>query len=256
MRNLFIILLTLICNNTYADLPYDWQLGFQDPATPVMMEIVKMHDYIMLCLCIVLFIVFGALFYVCVKYHHTNNPNPSRNCHNTLIEIVWTVIPMIIVLVISFDTVGLINFMSKAPKVDMTVKVTGRQWYWSYEYPDHKNISFDSYMLKDKNISKAGYNLRLLEVDNQVVIPVNTYVKFLITSSDVIHSFAVPAFGLKVDAVPGRVNEGWVYIEKPGIYYGQCSELCGADHGFMPIKIEVVSKEEFEKWIASKAVNV
>jgi cytochrome c oxidase subunit 2 len=188
----------------------------------------------------------ALLAYVIFKFNAKANPIPATFSHNVLIEIIWTVIPVMIIVIIAIPSFRILRMAEKIPQADMIIKVVGYQWYWHYIYPDN-NIEFDSYLITDKNL-KSGQK-RLLEVDNRIVIPENVTVKFLITAGDVIHSFAVPSLGIKMDAVPGRTNETWTKISKKGVYYGQCSELCGVNHGFMPIAIEVVSKEDFDKWI-------
>ncbi|NDB83727.1 MAG: cytochrome c oxidase subunit II [Alphaproteobacteria bacterium] len=194
---------------------------------------------------IVLFVTI-LLSYTCYRFYHKRNPIPAKFSHNVIIEIIWTLVPVVILCCISVPSFKLLHKEHEVPKVAMTVKVIGHQWYWSYSYPDQGGVSFDSYMIDPKKLA-AGQK-RLLDVDNRVVIPQNTNVRFLITASDVIHSFTVPSFGFKVDAVPGRINETYVNAPKTGVYYGQCSEICGVNHGFMPIAIEVVTKEEFEEW--------
>jgi cytochrome c oxidase subunit 2 len=185
--------------------------------------------------------------YVMVKFDARNNPTPSKTSHNVMIEILWTAIPVVLLTIIAIPTFKIIYFANEVPEAEFTLKVVGRQWYWSYEYPDHDKIAFDSYMIQDKDL-KPGQK-RLLEVDNRVIVPQGTVIRIQVTGADVIHSFAIPSFGIKIDAIPGRVNETWIKVDRLGVYYGQCSELCGANHGFMPIAIEVVTKEEFKQWI-------
>jgi cytochrome c oxidase subunit 2 len=198
--------------------------------------------------------VFCLLAYVCYKFSAKRNPIPATFSHNLFIEIVWTVIPIIILVIISIPSFRVLRDAENPPAAEMTIKVVGYQWYWHYIYPDHGNFEYDSYIIKDEDL-KPGQK-RLLDVDRRLVIPENTVVKFLVTAGDVIHSFAVPSLALKTDAVPGRINESWTKVLKKGVYYGQCSELCGVNHGFMPIAIEVVSKEEFAQWVAkNKTAN-
>src|SRR5690606_12848505 len=175
------------------------------------------------------------------------NPEPSRTTHNTLVEVLWTVVPVVILVGIAIPSFKLLYYLDRVEEADMTIKVIGRQWYWTYEYPDHGNFAFDSNMIPEDQIQPG--QLRLLEVDNRIVLPVDTNVRILVTASDVLHSFAVPAFGIKKDAVPGRINETWVRVDREGVYYGQCSELCGVNHAYMPIAVEVVSKERFAEWV-------
>lgn len=231
----------------FADYPRPWQIGLQEAATPVMENIAHFHDILLVTIYGIGIFVFLLLCYTCVKFSAKNNPVPSRNTHNTLLEIVWTALPVVILVALCVPSMRTLYFAQKIENAEMTLKVIGSQWYWSYQYPDYDNIAFDSYMIKDEDL-KPGQK-RLLEVDNHVVIPVDTTIRVQLTAADVIHSWAVPAFGVKIDAVPGRLNETWVKATKIGTYYGQCSELCGVGHGFMPIDVAVVSKEDFKKWV-------
>ncbi len=228
-----------------------WQLGFQESATPTMTQLAWLHDKFLLYIitAITAFVLLLTL-YICIRYRRKANPVPSKNTHNTTVEIIWTVVPIIILVAIAIPSLRTHYFMEREVDAEMTLKVTGRQWYWSYEYPDQGGISFDSYIIKDEDI-KPG-QIRLLEVDNRVVVPVDTVVRVQLTGADVIHSWAVPAFGVKKDAVPGRLNQTWFKAEKTGLFYGQCSELCGVGHGFMPIAVQVVSKEDFANWVKEK----
>ncbi len=228
----------------------NWQIGFQPPVSPVMEKLVEFHSLMLYIVIAIVVLVFGLLLYVCIKFNKKANPIPSTTTHNTLIEIIWTVIPIIILVVIAIPSIRILYFMEKDYTPDMTIKVVGHQWYWSYQYPDHHNISFDSYIIPEQDL-KPG-QLRLLSVDNNLVVPTDTNVKVLITSGDVLHSWAVPSLGIKMDAIPGRTNEIWFRVTKSGIYYGQCSEICGVGHGFMPIAVEAVSKEQFDQWITSQ----
>ena len=248
MRIILFISALLSSISAFADQPVPWQMGFQESVTPVMDRIVDLHNLLMVIITGIVLFVLALLAYVCIRFNKRANPVPQTFSHNVLIEVVWTVIPVIILFIIAVPSFRTLYYMERIENADMTVKVVGNQWYWSYEYPDHGDFGFDSNMLQSESLKPA--ELRLLEVDNRVVIPENTTVRFLITASDVIHSFTVPAFGIKMDAVPGRVNETWVKVRKPGVYYGQCSELCGINHGFMPIAVEVVTKQEFAEWAA------
>jgi cytochrome c oxidase subunit 2 len=195
-------------------------------------------------------LVIGLLSYVCLRFNARANPVPAKFSHNVLIEIIWTVIPVIILIVIAIPSFRTLNYAEKVPAADLTIKVVGYQWYWHYAYPDNGGFEFDSNMIADKDLLPG--QKRLLEVDNRILIPEGKIVRFVITAADVIHSFAVPAFGVKTDAIPGKINETWVKVDKQGVYYGQCSELCGVNHGFMPIAVQVVSSEEFEAWVAKQ----
>ena len=230
-----------------ASEPVAWQMLLQPAASPLMEELNEFHNFLLVITGGIVLFILALLTYVCIRFNAKANPIPAKFSHNILIEVIWTIIPIIVLVVIAVPSFRILRFAEEIPKVDMTIKVVGYQWYWHYIYPDNDNVEFDSYLITDKDL-KPGQK-RLLEVDNRIVVPENTTIKFLITAGDVIHSFAVPALGIKTDAVPGRINETWTKIVKKGVYYGQCSELCGVNHGFMPIVIEVVSKEEFENWL-------
>ncbi len=241
----FLVLLS--SNAALADYPRPWQMMTQEAVTPIMSKMTEFHDILLVVIFAVSVFVFILLAYVFVKFNAKANPVPSKNSHNTLLEIVWTVVPVIILVAITIPSLRILYFSETIEDAEMTLKVTGNQWYWSYQYPDNGDISFDSYMIPDEEIGPGQF--RLLEVDNRIVIPVDTTIRVQLTASDVIHNWAVPAFGVKLDAVPGRLNENWIRVKKIGTYYGQCSELCGVGHGFMPIAVEVVSKENFALWV-------
>jgi cytochrome c oxidase subunit 2 len=224
-------------------------LGFLEAQSPVMEKIVELHDFLLWTVFLIPAFVLVILGYIAIRYSRKNNPVPQTFTHNTAIEILWTVIPVIILVVIAIPSIKLLYYMDKAVDAEMTLKITGYQWYWGYEYPDHDNIAFESIMIPDSEIDKDKGQIRLLETDNRVILPVGTDIRLLFTSADVIHAWGMPQLGLKIDAIPGRLNETWVHINTPGIYRGQCSELCGANHAYMPIVIEAVSKEDFEKWV-------
>lgn len=247
IRALLLLFTILAPLNLLAAVPQPWQISFQPPATEIMEDFIWLHDFLMLIMTGIILVVLGLLTYICVRFSRKNNPVAMKFTHNAKAEIIWTLIPVLILCIIAIPSFKLLKKAETIPPAELTVKVIGYQWYWGYEYPDHGGFSFDSYMIPQENL-KAGDH-RLLEVDNRIVIPENTVVRFLITSADVIHSFAVPSFGIKTDAVPGRINETWVKVKERGVYYGQCSELCGVNHGFMPIAVQVVSKEEFANWV-------
>lgn len=227
-------------------------IGLQDQYTDVGVYGAWMHDGVLLPLItIISLLVLALMIWVIVRYRAGANPEPSRTSHNTLIEVIWTVVPVLILVGISVPSIQLLARQYNPPKADLTVKVTGHQWYWTYEYPDAGELSFDSIMLNDEEAAKAG-DPRLLGVDNRLVVPAGKVVKLLITASDVIHSWAMPSFWVKMDAVPGRVNEAWFKVDRPGVYYGQCSELCGTKHGFMPIAVEVLPEADYDRWLAAK----
>jgi cytochrome c oxidase subunit 2 len=227
--------------------PSPWQLGLQESASPVMTDIIWFHDFLLYIITGIAGFVLALLIVVVVRFNARANPIPWRTTHNTLIEIAWTLIPIMILMFIAVPSFKLLFLQLNVPAADLTVKATGKQWYWSYSYPDNGEFEFDSLMLKDAE-RKDGQP-RLLAVDNEMVVPVNKTVHVITTGADVIHSFAVPSFGIKIDAVPGRINETWFTATKEGIYYGQCSELCGKDHAFMPIAVRVVNEQAFSAWI-------
>jgi cytochrome c oxidase subunit 2 len=227
--------------------PAPWQLGLQNSASPVMDNVIWFHDFLLWLITAITLFVLALLVWVVVKFNAGANPTPSRTTHNTLIEVVWTVVPVVILVAIAIPSFRLLFYQQVTPPADVTVKATGKQWYWSYAYPDNGNFEFDSLMVAEKDL-KPGQP-RLLAVDNELVVPVNKVVRVLTTGSDVIHAFAVPSFGIKIDAIPGRINETWFKATREGTYYGQCSELCGKDHAFMPIAVRVVSERDYATWV-------
>lgn len=228
----------------YAGLgqPTPWEYTLQESASPVMDNIQWFHNMLLWIITIITLFVLALLIIVMVKFNAKANPTPSKTTHNTLIEVVWTVVPVLILVAIAIPSFRLLFQQLDVPKADVTIKATGKQWYWSYAYPDHGKFEFDSLLVADKQP-------RLLAVDNEVVVPVNKVVRVQTTAADVIHAFAVPSFGIKIDAIPGRLNETWFKATKEGMFYGQCSELCGKDHAFMPIAVRVVSEQEFNTWV-------
>ena len=227
--------------------PEPWQIGLQRAATPVMDDIVWFHDFLLWIIGAIALFVLALLVIVMVRFNARANPVPSRTTHNTLIEVVWTVVPVLILVTIAVPSFRLLFLELTIPKPDVVVKATGKQWFWSYSYPNQK-IEFDSLIVQAKDL-KPGQP-RLLTVDNELVVPVNKVVEVETTGADVIHSFAVPSFGIKIDAIPGRLNKTWFKAERTGTYYGQCSELCGRDHDQMPIAVHVVSEKDYEAWLA------
>ena len=222
--------------------PAPWEYKLQEAATPVMENITWFHNFLLVLITLITLFVLGLLVAVVIKFNARSNPIPSRTTHHTLIEVAWTLIPVLILVGIAVPSFRLLFLELDIPKADMTIKATGKQWYWSYAYPDNGKFEFDSLLAQDKQP-------RLLGVDNEMVVPVNKIVRVQTTGADVIHSFAVPAFGIKIDAIPGRLNETWFKATKTGMFYGQCSELCGKDHAFMPIAVRVVSDQEFASWV-------
>ena len=227
--------------------PSPWGLGLQEAASPVMADITSFHNLLLVIITAIVAFVLILLVTVMVRFNARANPTPSRTTHNSLIEVVWTILPVIILVLIAIPSFRLLFVQLDTPKPDLTVKATGKQWYWSYNYPDNGNFEFDSLIVEDKDL-KPGQP-RLLTVDNEMVVPVNKVVHVLVTGADVIHSFAVPSFGIKIDAVPGRLNDTWFKATIEGTFHGQCSELCGKDHAFMPITIRVVNDNEFKTWV-------
>ena len=228
--------------------PSPWQFGLQQSATPVMDNIVWFHDFLLYIITAIAGFVLLLLLIVIVRFNARSHPTPSRTTHNTLLEVAWTTIPIMILLVIAVPSFKLLFFQLIPPPAELTVKATGKQWYWTYSYPDNGGFEFDSALVKDENLKQD--QPRLLAADTEMVVPVNKNVLVLTTGADVIHSFTVPSFGIKIDAIPGRINETWFKATREGLYYGQCSELCGRDHAFMPINVRVVSEQAFATWLA------
>ena len=246
---IFIALFSFLSNVSSTEtLPKDWQLGFSAPATELMSDVIAFHSYILMPIITgISILVLALLLYIAYRYNSNRNQIASTTTHNTVIEVLWTVIPVILLIIIAIPSFRILYTAETIPKADLTIKAIGNQWYWSYEYPDYDDFSFDANMLQDEELSDPS--LRLLETDTQIVVPVNKVVKLLITSNDVLHAWTIPAFAVKKDAVPGRLNETWFKAEKTGTYYGQCSELCGPKHAFMPINVKVVSQDEFNNWL-------
>jgi len=280
----FVLLLGTWVGSALADQPREWQLNLQESASPLMDRIHSFHNLLLYIIFGVSIFVLALLVWVIIRYNAGRNPTPSKTTHNTLIEVVWTVVPILILVVIAVPSFRLLYYSDKATEATVTIKARGHQWYWSYIYEASYEVDAQGKpVLKDgkpvdkldkarfvfeSRIACRGANsdtdkkncadfeqangrkpVRLLDVDNAVVIPVGTQIRVLVQGMDVIHSFAMPAMGSKVDANPGRINETWIYAKKPGMYYGQCSELCGADHGFMPIAVKAVPRDEYEKWL-------
>src|SRR5437763_1929072 len=227
--------------------PTPWQTGLQDAGSPVMENIIWFHHLLLIIIAIITGAVLALLVWVIVRFNQRAHPTPSRTTHRTSLEVAWTVIPIAVLVFIAVPSFRLLFLEQNIPPADITVKATGKQWYWSYGYPDQGKFEFDSLMIQDKDLK--GDQPRLLSVDNEMVVPVDKVVRVQVTGSDVIHSFAVPSFGIKIDAIPGRLNETWFKATKEGIYYGQCSELCGKNHAYMPIAVRVVSEQAFAAWV-------
>jgi cytochrome c oxidase subunit II len=227
--------------------PTPWQVGLQESATPVMDDVIWLHDYVLVFITCITAFVLGLLVIVMLRFNARAHPTPSRTTHNTVVEVLWTVIPVVILVFIALPSFRILFFQLNTPPADLTIKATGVTWNWKYDYPDNGDFEFDSLIVPEKDL-KPGQP-RLLTVDNEMVVPVNKVVRMQVTGFDVIHSFTVPSFGIKIDAIPGRLNETWFRATKEGWYYGQCSELCGKDHAFMPIAVHVVSESEFAAWV-------
>ena len=240
-----LLLITPTC--LLAEQPKDWQLGFQKAASSGMEDIVWFHDYMLVPIitAITAFVLF-LVIYACIRFRASRNPVASQTSHNTFIEVLWTLVPCLILIVMAVPSFKILYEQDEIPPADVTIKAVGYQWYWGYEYPD-ENIIFESYMIEEKDLEPG--QPRLLSVDNEIVVPVNKVVKVLITANDVLHAWALPSFGVKRDAVPGRINETWFKADRTGTLYGQCSELCGIKHAFMPITVNVVSQDEYVKWL-------
>lgn len=250
-----ILFITSLFGVAFADAPEPWQMGFQDPATPVMQGIIDLHHDICFFMIVILVFVLWMGSRTLYHFHQSRNPIPEKIIHGTVIEIVWTVAPSLILVLIAIPSFALLYSMDEYVNPAVTIKAIGHQWYWSYEYSDYNgedtpSIAFDSYMIPEDELTPGQF--RLLDVDNRVVVPVNSFVRMIITGADVLHSWAVPSLGVKCDAVPGRLNQTPFFIKREGVFYGQCSELCGANHAFMPIVVEAVSIENYISWVSNK----
>jgi cytochrome c oxidase subunit II len=237
-----------LCGAAYArdGQPVPWQIDFQPAASPIMEQIHSFNTYVTIIITLITVFVLALLVYVMVRFNERRNPQPSRTTHNTVLEIAWTIIPVLILVAIAIPSFRLLFAQYDFPKADLNITATGSQWYWTYEYPDH-GITFDSIMVPEADLKEG--QPRLLAVDREVVVPVNKNVIVGLKSNDVIHDWALPAFGVKLDAVPGRLQSTWFRAQREGVYYGQCSELCGRNHAFMPIAVRVVSEAEFADWL-------
>lgn len=255
INKIFCTLILIYPNYVLADSAQDWQLGFQDPATPIMEGIINLHHDLMFFICVISVFVSWMLGRTLWHFEQSQNPTPSSLTHGTVIEVLWTVAPAIILLIIAIPSFSLLYAMDEVISPAITIKTLGHQWYWSYEYSDYLNednesIAYDSYMIPEEDLELG--QLRLLEVDNRMVVPINTHIRVIVTAADVLHSWAVPSLGIKCDAIPGRLNQTSLFIKREGVYYGQCSEICGVNHGFMPIVIEAVSLPNYVSWISNK----
>jgi len=228
--------------------PQPWQLGLPEPVTPLARQMAEFHNlWFMPIITAIVIFVLALLLIASFRFRESRNPNPSKTTHNTLLEVLWTAVPILILVVIAFPSLRLLYATERFEDSEMTLKIIGHQWYWSYEYPDHGNFTFDANMIPEDELEPGQH--RLMETDNAVVLPVDTKVRLQMTSGDVLHNWAISDFGVRMDTVPGRLNEAWVQVEKEGTYYGFCSELCGVNHAYMPIMVRVVSKDAFEEWV-------
>ncbi len=248
---------TLLLGQALAEAPMGHpvadEIGFQDAVTPIAEEIHHFHDWLVLPIIIAICVFVAVLLLVCIfKFNEKANPTPSRTTHNSLLEVAWTILPVLILVVIAIPSFRLLTHQLVIPASDMTVKVIGKQWYWSYSYPPDQGggFEFDSALKADADIKPEEGDIRQLSVDNEAVVPVGKTIRVQVTADDVIHSFVIQAFGIRIDAVPGRLNETWFKAEREGMYYGQCSKLCGRDHAYMPIAFRVVSPEAYATWLA------
>jgi len=236
-----------------AETAVDWQMGFQPAASPVMEQLTSFHNILLILITAITLFVLALLLYIMVRFNARANPVPSTTTHNTALEVIWTVIPIVILVVMAIPSFRLLYQADVVPESEMTLKLTGNQWYWNVEYPDHGPITYDITMLEDAD--RPADAPRLLAVDNDIVVPVGTTIRVQTTSVDVIHAFAMPVMGLKIDAVPGHLNETWFKATREGTFYGQCSEICGSRHAFMPTALRVVSKEAFAAWVEEAKVK-
>lgn len=252
----YCLLIFLSCPTIlFSDIAVNWQLGFQDPATPIMEGIINLHHDLMFFISVISVFVTWMLGRTLFHFEQTQNVRASSLSHGTLIEIIWTITPALILLLIAIPSFSLLYAMDEIISPAITIKTLGHQWYWTYEYSDYLNekndaIIFDSYMLPEEDLNLG--QLRLLEVDNRMVVPVNTHVRIIVSAADVLHSWAIPSLGIKCDAIPGRLNQTSMFIKREGLYYGQCSEICGINHGFMPIVVEAVDLSNYITWISNK----
>lgn len=255
---IFMSLIYMFLNTSFCDAATNWQLGLQEPATPAAEGILHFHNYLMFYIIIICVVVFWLMFRIVALYNEISNPMMylERFSHSSILEIVWTVIPAVVLLLLAIPSFALLYSLDELIDPDLTLKVIGHQWYWSYEYSDYsslyegRGLNFDSYMVATADLTKGAF--RLLEVDNRVILPVNTHIRLLVTAADVLHSWAVPSFGVKVDACPGRLSQASIFIKREGLFFGQCSEICGINHGFMPIAVKSVDSDTFLSWIAAK----
>lgn len=253
MKKIFALFTTLFLLNPLPAMAQNgysgsWQLNLQDPVSPLQNEIYDFHTLLLWITTAIVVVVTALLLFAVFKYRRRKNVEPATFAHNTLIEVIWTIVPVVILIVIAIPSFKLLYLEDRIPEPELTIKTTGYQWYWGYEYMDYDGLEFLSYPIADEDIDESKGQRRLLSTDNPVVLPVDTNIQILVAAADVLHAFALPAAGVKKDAVPGQLNETWMRIDKPGVYFGQCSEICGTGHSYMPIEIHAVSKDEFNTW--------
>ena len=239
--------LVISSSNAWAAEPFAWQMGLQEPAGSIAEKADSLHNLLLVIITLISVFVLALLVYTCVRYREKANPKPSKTTHNTVIEILWTVVPVLILVVIAVPSFRLLYYMDDTKQTDMVIKVTGNQWYWNYEYPD-EGIAFDSYMIDEEDLEEG--QPRLLAVDYPMVVPENTKIKLLVTGNDVMHSFFVPSLAVQTYSIIGRVNEVWIDVpagEKS--YYGQCNQICGVNHAYMPIVVQAVSADDYANWL-------
>nr|NP_038168.1 cytochrome c oxidase subunit 2 [Synura synuroidea]AAF36934.1 cytochrome c oxidase subunit 2 [Synura synuroidea] len=257
---IFLLTVNLFSFISFCDASFDWQIGFQDPATPIAEGIILFHNYLMSFIVLICILVFYVLYFIIDSFNSSKVSKASNFTDFNLLEIVWTLFPAIILLFLAIPSFTLLYSLDELIDPDLTLKIIGHQWYWTYEYSDFssmtngESINFDSYMVSSNDLIKGGF--RLLEVDNRVILPVLTHIRLLITAADVIHCWTVPSFGVKVDACPGRLSQASLFIKREGLYFGQCSEICGVNHGFMPIAVKSVSSDNFLTWVLYKIENI
>jgi len=245
-----VALVAVYAGPVLADQPRPWEMTMQDSATPVHDRLTTLHNWILVLITLITLFVLGLLLYTMARFRASRSPAPTRTAHNTILEVAWTAIPIVILVLLAIPSLRLLYYQDRTHDAGLTLSVTGWQWFWRYEYPDQDNLSIESRMIPEADLQPG--QVRLLEVDNRAFVPVNTNIRVLVHSNDVIHSFFVPASGVQVYGIAGRTNETWLNFERPGVYRGQCNQICGLNHAFMPIVIEAVSREQFDRWVAQQ----
>ena len=237
-------------------IPHDWQVNFPPSYTPLMERVASLNDLLLVIITLICIFVLALLLYAMWRFHAARNPTPTTTTHNTVLEIAWTVVPILILVVIAIPSFRLLYYGDKLAEAPVTIKVVGHQWYWSYEYPDQGNFSVESRILSEADRLKQKPNMpRMLAVDEEMVVPIGTNIRIIGTAADSMHGWTVPGFGIKKTVIPGRINEGWINVTKEGYYFGQCSQICGNNHSYMPIAVRAVAKPEFDKWVEQKKAS-